>query len=349
MSHDEPKLDVICIGSANMDTIARVDRFPAVDDQVAVQRLSRTFGGSAANTAVGCSKLGLTTGFMGRVGADTTGEALVENFMAMGIDTTGIIKDLKLPSGQVFIAVGPKGEKKMYAYPGAPQALDASDIIKMESFLSRAMVIHLASLKIVAPFDEAAKIARKSGNILSSNPGSLLASFGWEGMNHLVSRLDILVCSRHELCSIFESANVNSCIKQCFDRTSIKLLAVTHGSRGCNIVTRDLSLGIIPPFPVKVVDTTGAGDAFTAGLLHFVLQHFKEWRQKGGMIGSGKKSIHERFGDFMAEKGSNRQFLLSCAHHGNATASFKIQVEGGQGNLPSMDTLSSYLEEHLDH
>ena len=89
---DKP-LDLVAIGAANMDIIAKIDKFPEIDDQVAVKGLTYAPGGSAANTVVAAAKLGLKVGFMGKVGRDHNGIELIKAFQDVGVDTDGIIVD----------------------------------------------------------------------------------------------------------------------------------------------------------------------------------------------------------------------------------------------------------------
>ncbi|MFH1625498.1 MAG: PfkB family carbohydrate kinase, partial [Pseudomonadota bacterium] len=71
-------LDVVAIGAVNVDLVARVNRFPSVDEEVIVDDLEVLHGGSAANVAVGISRLGHSSGFVGVVGSDQFGEILIE-------------------------------------------------------------------------------------------------------------------------------------------------------------------------------------------------------------------------------------------------------------------------------
>jgi ribokinase len=171
-------IDIIAIGAANMDILAKVDAFPEIDDQVAVSQLTYAPGGSAANTAVAAAKLGMKVGFLGKVGRDHNGIELIKAFQDVNVDTDGIIVDANLPSGQTFIPVDKKADRMIFTFPGAPQALKKEDITTKASFLDKAMVIHLGSLRVMEPLIEAGRRARELGAIVSMNPGAINAARG---------------------------------------------------------------------------------------------------------------------------------------------------------------------------
>ncbi|MFA4910934.1 MAG: PfkB family carbohydrate kinase, partial [Desulfobacteria bacterium] len=85
-------LDVISIGALNIDLIAMVSRFPVADEEVAVQDLEIFHGGSAANVAVGVSRLGHSSGFVGVVGSDQFGEMLIEGLKKEDVDVSHLIR-----------------------------------------------------------------------------------------------------------------------------------------------------------------------------------------------------------------------------------------------------------------
>ena len=110
-------LDVISIGALNIDLIAMVSRFPVADEEVAVQDLEIFHGGSAANVAVGVSRLGHSSGFVGVVGSDQFGEMLIEGLKKEDVDVSHLIRT-EGNSGLVFAAINPAGERILYSSRG---------------------------------------------------------------------------------------------------------------------------------------------------------------------------------------------------------------------------------------
>ncbi len=96
-----------------MDQIALVERFPGEDDEVFVPELQLSPGGSAANFAVMCSRLGAQAGFVGKVGDDAFGGLLIDDLKKEKVDTAGVAES-SLSTGTVFIAVRKDGQRMMF-------------------------------------------------------------------------------------------------------------------------------------------------------------------------------------------------------------------------------------------
>ena len=343
--NDKP-LDIITVGSANMDTIAHVDNFPEIDGQAPVKKLEKTFGGSAANAAVASSVLGLKSGWVGKIGKDHVGEDLIQNFKNRGIDTRGVVIDPILPSGQVFIAVETRsgnGQKVMYAYPGAPQTMNAEDIKDKIDYLSKGLVVHLASLKNAQPFEEAARLSKEGDYILSMNPGTMIAGLGFDNLKVILDQLDILILSRNELDAIFGSAKLTKNVETCFSKTNVKLLVVTFGRRGSNFYFSGYTSDIVPIFKVPTVNTTGAGDAFCAGFLYKFIKDMKAWLDNQESIDSFKG----KFCEYMSLLKHTPEKLKDYLVFANGVSSFVVQANGAQENLPSVEKVDSLIQTRL--
>jgi ribokinase len=333
-------LDVISVGSANIDTIARIDQFPEADGLAPVQSLKTSFGGSAANTAIACSKLGLKTGFLGKIGSDNAGRELFMNFQKNRVDTNGLIYNPEVPSGQVFIAVENLGQKIMFSFPGAPQTLSREDVNTRISYLAKAYIVHLASLKSTDPFEEIAAHAVEGDYLLSLNPGTTIASLGYERLQPILDSLDILIVSRNELQSMFGHSSIEDNVKYCFSKTAVKMLVVTFGVRGSNFYFPDVTGNIVPIFKVQTVNTTGAGDAFSAGFFATFLTCFKEYIENSGADCEPCRTTFEAFANGMKE---DNECLSHCLLFANATAAFVVQGDGAQVNLPTYEMVDEFM------
>jgi len=343
MNPTDKPLDLVAIGAANMDIIAKIDKFPEIDDQVAVKSLSYAPGGSSANTVVSAAKLGLKVGFVGKVGRDHNGIELIKAFQDAGVDTDGIIVDADLPSGQVFIPVDQHADRIIFAFPGAPQALKREDIIAKASFLEKALVVHLGSLRVTEPLIEAARLASEHSSIVSMNPGGINAMRGYKALKDILDYVDVLVVSRRELDKMFGRADIDSNASICFENTGVKLLVVTLGPKGSKYYYAGTSGEIEPIFDVPAVNTTGAGDAFYAGFIANIIKQFKESLpalKKEGM------SYKASFDEFLKLQGAKPSFFQQCLTFGNATAAFIVQGESARVNMPSWDMVVRFIWEH---
>ncbi|MFX1388912.1 MAG: carbohydrate kinase family protein [Promethearchaeota archaeon] len=267
------ELDVICIGAALIDMVAKVERYPLDDDEVFVSELKLFSGGAAANTAFICGKLGLKVSFIGKLGSnDEFGKKLIRDFKSVSVDTSLIKYSKRLHTGSSFIALNPNGERRIYAYSGAANELSNEDIIQNEIIKSK--VIYLSSLKNLEPLKKASKIARNNKIFVILNPGMLIIEQGFNNLKEIFSNTDILIISKREFLSLYNLSekDLNSQLimekSQFFFNLGIQIVIVTLGKDGAFVLNRQMS-EIIRPIEIdQVIDTTGAGDAFSAGFIY---------------------------------------------------------------------------------
>jgi ribokinase len=261
--------DVIGMGALLVDRIASLDYFPKVDGETFVGSLEVRPGGSAANFAVACSRLGLKSGFIGMIGDDSEGNFLREDLRKEGVDTSGVVSTNVYPTGQVYIALDREGKRMMFAFSGAANALNEKDI--NVKYIASSKFLHIADLKNVKPLIAAAKKAQDAETKVSLNPGELIAVQGYDEIKGLLSNVDVFISSRNEVNQIFRTENLEYAIKKVF-KSGPEIAVITLGSEGCIVADSWEVLHRVPAFKTEVVDTTGAGDAFCAGLLTMLVE-----------------------------------------------------------------------------
>lgn len=267
------ELDVICIGAALVDIIAKIERHPLDDDEVFVSDLQLLSGGAAANTAYACSKLGLKTAFIGKLGHnDEFGHKIMKDFKEVSLDTTLMKYSKEKVTGSAYVAINEKGDRRIYAYSGAANVLSADDINPDD--LVKAKTIFLSSLRNLDPFKKAAKIAKNHNIPIIFNPGMLIIEQSFDKIKEIFFNTDILIISRREFQSLFHlgDSKLNEQIiedkaKSLF-KLGIKIIIVTRGKKGATILNSEKSELIKPMHTTQVIDTTGAGDAFSAGFIY---------------------------------------------------------------------------------
>ncbi|MFX1322069.1 MAG: carbohydrate kinase family protein [Promethearchaeota archaeon] len=270
--------DVICIGAALVDMVARVDRYPVDDDEVFVSDLKLLSGGAAANTAYACAKLGLATAFLGKIGLnDTFSNKIINDFNEVKVSTKLIKYSNEYGTGTAYVALSREGIRRIYTYSGAANYLSRDNIIEIE--ISSTKVIFLSSLKNLEPFIEAAKIGRKNEIPVILNPGMLIIDQGLENIKILLEHIDILILSQKEFFTLMNIQELQlnlKIIKETMKKLielGIKVIIVTRGEIGALLYT-NLGFELIPSIKVRhVVDTTGAGDAFSAGFIYGFVQN----------------------------------------------------------------------------
>ncbi len=242
-----------------MDQVALVSRFPGEDDEVFVPCLELRPGGSAANFAVFCSRLGGKAGFVGKVGRDNFGDVLISDLVSEGVDTNGVVRS-DLPTGTVFIAVRSDGQRMMFACSGAANDLHESDI--SPHYLNRFDHLHLADLNNIAVLKHAASLFEGS---VSLNPGALIADKGKEALD-LIKEVDILICSKNEARKLTGEKSIENCLQTLTDMGP-ETAVVTCGPEPPLAMSREGATVTAQTHDIKIVDTTGAGDSFSAGFV----------------------------------------------------------------------------------
>lgn len=265
--------DVICIGAALIDVVANVERFPLNDDEVFVSDLQLLTGGAAANTAYICAKLGLRVAFVGKLGSnDEFGKKIINDFDKVSLDTSLIKYSKDYNTGMAYVALKKNGERRIYAYSGAANNLSFNDINDKE--IVKSSMIFLSSLKNLEPFKKAAEVAKINNIPVILNPGMLIIDQGFNNIKTLLKDVDILILSKREFhCLLYVRDNkiikreIEDKVKQIFN-LGVKLVIITLGKEGAMIINTNKSELIKAIEVSQVIDTTGAGDAFSAGFIY---------------------------------------------------------------------------------
>jgi len=251
---------VAVVGSANIDLTTFADRFPKPGETIFGQRFDLGFGGKGANQAVAARLCGADVFMVARVGSDLFGPATIENFKKLGIDTEHVKQVEGLSSGVAPIFVEPDGQNRILVVKGANDALKPADVDAAADMLRATDCIVLQFEIPLATVYYTIAFARKHGIrcILNPAPGQAV------DMTKL-SRLDYFVPNESEAETITGMAvrNVDDA-RKCAAKLvndGIRRVIITLGSKGSLLAGHGLSEHA-PAFPVKSVDSTGAGDAF---------------------------------------------------------------------------------------
>lgn len=260
--------DVIAIGALLIDIIGKVEKLPKVNQEEFIYSATIEHGGSAANTAVACAKLGLKAGFIGKVGNDVFGKLLGQGLEEVGVDTSQLKVTDEVSTGICVAVSDRKDRRHMYAFSGAANFLSEEDID--EGYVSSTRLLHIADLLNIKPLIKAVRIASEAGAGISLNPGGLIASLSYKRTKPLFSSADVIVLSKHNARRIYGTTDFSKIARIVF-KNRTQVLAITMGAKGCIVSDRKHKV-IIPAYKTRIVDTTGAGDAFSAGLIYGLLK-----------------------------------------------------------------------------
>jgi len=295
--------DAVGFGGLNVDKLFKVNRIATADGESFVIDFKEACGGSAANTIVGLARLGCEVGFIGKVAEDREGKMLIEDFHREGVDTNGITKLRHGRSGTVMGFVERRGERALYVDPGVNDTIEFNEINK--EYASKARFLHLTSFIGETSFQTQKKLVKiLPENVkLSLDPGELYARKG-TALEPIIKKTFVFMPNAKELELLTGTGDYRKGAEVLLKK-GVKIVAVKLGNEGC-YVTDGRESHLIETFEVKVVDTTGAGDAFCAGFLY-------------GLISD--KSLYE------------------CGRIGNFVASRCITKMGARPGLPQIEDL----------
>jgi ribokinase len=249
---------IAVVGSVNSDLVTHVEHHPAPGETVLGSGHETMPGGKGANQAVAAARIGSNVAFVGRVGADEVGRALVAELASEEIDTGHVLVDRETPSGLAIITVDDAGENSIVVSPGANGRVSTDDVGGASAVLMAATV---TLLQLEIPLEAVAAAAEASAGIviLNAAPAAPLP-------DRLLRSTDVLVVNRGELRTLTGSDDpVSARVLQ------VPVTVVTLGADGACIVRAETD-GVIPAPVVTPVDTTGAGDTF-CGVLAAGLDH----------------------------------------------------------------------------
>ncbi len=265
---------IAVVGSANIDLTTFTDRFPKPGETIFGNKFDLGFGGKGANQAVAARLCGADVFMVARVGSDLFGPATIENFRKQGIDPTHVKQVEGLSSGVAPIFVESNGQNRILVVKGANDALKpadvdtASDMLKAVDCIVLQLEIPLETVYYTIAF------ARKNGNRCIVNPAPAQPiELG------ALKDLDYFVPNESEAEAISGIAvrntdDANKCAEK-FLSAGIRRVIITLGANGSLLASRDGSEHI-PPFAVKSIDSTGAGDAFIGSFAVFLGEGFPE-------------------------------------------------------------------------
>ncbi|MCC6039657.1 MAG: ribokinase [Thermofilum sp.] len=303
---------VTVVGSIHVDFFIRVPRLPRPGETIKGHGFAIKPGGKGANQAVGCGRLGLKTYMVGKLGRDFA-EFLLSNFRSNGVYTDYVYVDEEANTGVAFILLSDEGENMIAFDPGADYRLIPDDVRRAEDAISRSTVL-LTQLEVPLETVEAAlSLAKEKGVTTILNPAPA------RELPHSILELADIVTPNRVEASMLTGVEVRDA--KTAAEAGRRLLSmgagsavITMGGEGAVVVTGEEAY-LVPAVRVTPVDTTGAGDAFNAGLAFGLVQGLP---------------------------------LMEAVKLGNMTAAIKVTKFGAQEGLPWREELEEFLKRKLE-
>jgi len=255
---------VAVLGNINQDFVVRAERMPRPGETILGSNAQFVAGGKGANQAVTAARLGAAVTLLGRVGQDAFGPLLLENLRREGVETRYIGADDDVATGMAFIALAPDGQNSILSVGGAnlecaPRYIeDAAAVIRHADVALVQFAVPLASVELFV------EIAAAGGVPVVMDPTPAMGTMprNWPQATALTpNETEAEYVVGHEVPDLAAAAQA----AQEIHARGVKIALVKQGAAGCVICT-DEGTRLVAGFPVEVVDTTGAGDSFAAGL-----------------------------------------------------------------------------------
>ncbi|HLI60019.1 MAG TPA: PfkB family carbohydrate kinase [Solirubrobacteraceae bacterium] len=262
------RMRVVTLGVHVVDTLARpIESIPEGQDGQLVEEIRLTPAGTAGGTAVTLSKLGAEVRTAGAIGTDALGDVLVSMLQRAGVDTGLLVRRAEAQTSASVLPIRPDGSRPAWHVIGANATYNSRDA-PWEA-IAEADYLHLGAPEFMGG-EEAAKILRHAsahGTVTSADllaPGEQAAHIiDWIGP--ALPELDYLLPNAEQVLGLSGCSNLADGCRALLQR-GVGCVAATDGARGA-IVADASGVRRVPAFAVEVVDTTGCGDAFSAGFL----------------------------------------------------------------------------------
>ena len=255
------RYDVLGIGQCSLDDVAQVDASPAPGGKARMRERRLLPGGQIASALLGCARLGHAAAFASSVGDDEAAEAVLAPLRAAGIDLARVrcVPGARTQSAWIWIEAG-RGERTVLWDRDERLALPADAISRADIAAARVVLLDAGDLALSL---RVATLAREL-----DKPCVLDADTTAPGIEELLARASHPVISEPLARALYGDAE--SAVRA-LARRGAQLPVVTRGAAGAVAVSEG-ALRASAAFAIDAVDTTGAGDAFHAGIVHGLLQ-----------------------------------------------------------------------------
>lgn len=256
---------ILVIGSLNLDHTIDLKSIPRPGETVKGRAITQIPGGKGANQAYAAGKLGGNVSMIGCVGDDHAGKILTENLQNVGVDVSGIAQIEGVPSGQAYISLEESGENSIIIIPGANEYVTRElidkniKLIEESDYILTQFEIPLDTIRYVK------KLAARLGKTLIVDPAPAVKDIEddfWQGIDIIKpNETELEIISGKKMDSKYDYVTG---ARKMIDK-GVKTVIVTLGKEGCLLVD-GIQAHFFHTQDVEVVDTTAAGDCFTAAL-----------------------------------------------------------------------------------
>ena len=264
-----PVGSVLLFGDLNVDNILSVPEIPTAGHDAYASRVETHLGGAVCNSSVVFEKLYQSTRMLGAIGQDHWGEFVLHELQRAGVDTRFIVRKSAQGTGLIFIGVIPNGERTMFSYRGANTMLSPQDV--PDSVLEGVSLVQLSGYVFISPNQcqtafHLIEMAQSRGIPVSLDTGLDPLEREPEIFRQVLPHLTLCITGEEEAALLTGKPDLKDQASALLAQ-GMKMVAIKLGGRGAYLAWPQGEL-LLPAFKVEVKDTTGAGDAFSAGLVY---------------------------------------------------------------------------------
>jgi sugar/nucleoside kinase (ribokinase family) len=258
---------VVCMGAHILDVLVRpVSDIPVGQDTALVEQMRMTAAGTAAGTALTFAKLGAAVRAAGAIGTDSPGDLLLSLLGRAGIDTGLVVRKPDVPTSMSVLPIRPNGERPALHLLGANLAYTLDDVDW--DAIAAADHVHLGGTEMLGP-DFSTRILKHAKDHGVTTSVDLIAPGGMGTFDLIAPALaytDYLLPNEDQVLGFTGASDLAEGCRRLLE-AGAGLLAITCGAEGALVVDHE-GTQRVPAFAIDVVDTTGCGDAFSAGFVY---------------------------------------------------------------------------------
>jgi sugar/nucleoside kinase (ribokinase family) len=276
VARGQPKKEpeAVVFGSAALDVHGILDRLPVSDEVVYVEEAGRHPGGMGANVATALSKLNIPVAFFGRIGSDSAGRMLLENLSRSSVDVSSVHL-VDASSLQTLILGDVQGHRWLFAIGSSQSAISLKSLEEVDwKLIDRCRIVYIGEV-FVEVASSIADYSKARGKVVVYRPGVPFMKFGVEGLQRILEHTTIFILNQAGWRQLREASKDKLESPANLFQYGLERVILTKGSEGCEVFSVDKceEFSVAPSLRAKykVVDPTGAGDGFSAGLMKGLL------------------------------------------------------------------------------
>jgi ribokinase len=278
------------VGDVTVDLMYFINELPEPGGEVSVLRAVMEPGGAGGTIATTLARLGHQVKIATRVGTGPFSELALKNILASGVDTSCIQRDENLQTGSVLLLVTPDAQRTMLSSAGATRHLDAAFLNPEDITSCDALVMSAYSLIGGLQREYAVKaldIAKRAGLTTFIDMGSGAVNALQDRLISLTQDFDYLLMNQKELLTLTGESSISEAVTG-LAHDGIKRVIVKVGEKGSMVITPEIT-ELIEAYEIDgVVDSTGAGDYYTAAFAHGIMEGYdlREAARLGNIAGA---------------------------------------------------------------